>query len=99
MIITGGVGENRGVELISPSGNVSCLLPNMPDGGRKEHTYDHDLICGGTLGLGTQLGQGFVSTASFTCLNLTSSGWVETNHPCMTGLHHLWEYIVTPPGL
>ena len=92
MIITGGVGENRGVELISPSGNVSCLLPNMPDGGRKEHTYDHDLICGGTLGLGTQDLLGFSSDVSFTCLNLTSSGWVETNHS-------LYDWFTSPLGI
>ena len=80
MIVSGGVGENRGVELISPSGYVSCSLPNLPGLGRKEHTHDNGLICGGTAGLGTQEVLGHGGDASRTCLNLTSSGWVNTTH-------------------
>ena len=70
LIISGGVG-NKSDELISPSGNVSCLLPKS---GRMHHTHDKSIICGGLPGAGKDW------SISATCLNLTSSGWVETNH-------------------
>ena len=78
MIISGGVGQNRGVEVISPSGNVSCSLPNLPGSGRKEHTHDKSLICGGSWGI-PQTWKDRIRTSG-TCLNLTRSGWVETQH-------------------
>ena len=62
---------NKSDELISPSGNVSCLLPKS---GRMHHTHDKSIICGGLPGEGKDW------SISATCLNLTSSGWVETNH-------------------
>ena len=70
LIISGGVG-NKSDELISPSGNVSCLLPKS---GRMHHTHDKSIICGGLPGEGKDW------SISATCLNLTSSGWVKTNH-------------------
>ena len=78
MIISGGVGQNRGVEVISPSGNVSCSLPNLPGSGRKEHTHDKSLICGGSWGI-PQTWKDRIRTSG-TCLNLTRSGWVETQY-------------------
>ena len=101
MIISGGVGQNRGVEVISPSGNVSCSLPNLPGAGRKDHTQDKGLICGGYLATGNTLRvlsfsyffDDTSSNVSHTCLNLTSSGWVHTKHflrhPGRTG-HSSW---------
>ena len=88
MIISGGVGQNRGVEVISPSGNVSCSLPNLPGAGRRDHTQDKGLICGGYFANG----QNYipvvsnVSRVSYTCLNLTSAGWVYTSHLLTTYL-------------
>ena len=84
MILSGGVGENRGVEVISPSKNVSCSLPNLPGAGRKDHTQDKGLVCGGFLATGNTLKALFAfdrtSNVRYTCLNLTSSGWVYTSH-------------------
>ena len=82
LIISGGVGD-RGDELISPSGNVSCLLPKS---GRMHHTHDGTLICGGCPGIG----RGCYKGANTTCLNLTSSGWVETNHSLGRARHSSW---------
>ena len=82
LIISGGVGD-RGDELISPSANVSCLLPKS---GRMHHTHDGTLICGGCPGIG----RGCYKGANTTCLNLTSSGWVETNHSLGRARHSSW---------
>ena len=38
------------------------------------HTHDKSIICGGLPGAGKDW------SISATCLNLTSSGWVKTNH-------------------
>ena len=93
MIISGGKGHNsRSVEVISPGGNVSCSLPNLPGDGRQEHTHD-SLVCGGSptkqdVGGGSlQSMDGWMDGRSVrsTCLNLTSSGWVETSHNIMHG--------------
>ena len=89
MIISGGMGkDSSSVEVISPSGNVSCSLPNMPSS-RKDHTHDKSLICGGdevTLDLGgAALSGAGRNDIRSTCLNLTSSGWVETSHNIMHG--------------
>ena len=82
LIISGGVGD-RGDELISPTANVSCLLPKS---GRMHHTHDGTLICGGCPGIG----RGCYKGANTTCLNLTSSGWVETNHSLGRARHSSW---------
>ena len=62
---------DRADELISPSANVSCSLP---ESGRMYHTHDKSIICGGN-----EWGY-FSLTAWKTCINLTSSGWVNTSH-------------------
>ena len=79
MIISGGY-NSRSVEVISPPGNVSCSLPKLPGDGRRDHTHDNSLICGGYPATGGQAAQLDSSNASFTCLNLSSSGWIETSH-------------------
>ena len=91
MIISGGMGINRGVEVISLSGNVSCSLPNLPNNGRREHTHDNNMVCGGTMGIkeaSDTLNQ--FDETSVTCVNLTSSGWVETNHSLWRWRHSSW---------
>ena len=94
MIISGGLGQNSSsVEVISPSGNVSCSLPNMPSG-RKEHSHAKSLICGGTAviqDMGANNLQGSAANLEF-CVNLTSSGWVETNHS-------LYNWFTSPLGI
>ena len=82
LIISGGVGD-RGDELISPSGNVSCSLPKS---GRMYHTHDKNIICGGCLAEG----RGCYKGESAPCLKLTSSGWVETNHSLGRTRHSSW---------
>ena len=81
MIISGGLGQNSSsVEVISPSGNVSCSLPIMPSG-RKEHSHAKSLICGGTAviqDMGANNLQGSAANLEF-CVNLTSSGWVDSH--------------------
>ena len=79
MIISGGY-NSRSVEVISPPGNVSCSLPKLPGDGRRDHTHDNSLICGGYPATGGQAAQLDSSNVSFTCLNLSSSGWIETSH-------------------
>ena len=91
MIISGGMGINKGVELISPSGNVSCSLPYMPNYGRREHTHDNNIVCGGSRGekeASDSLNE--FDITSKTCVNLTSSGWVETNHSIWRWRHSSW---------
>ena len=47
MIISGGSDTSQ-VEVIAPSGNVSCSLPPLPtEHGRFHHTQDNSLVCGG----------------------------------------------------
>ena len=77
MIISGGMGD-RGDEVISPSGNVSCSLPSS---GRMYHTHDKSLICGGYPGEGQEQDWWLWNCPTCkTCLQLTSSGWVYTSH-------------------
>ena len=68
MVVSGGVGYSS--EVISPVGEVSCTLPDLPEI-RLYHTHDKSLICGGN---------GMTSTVMLTCLNLTSSGWIYSHN-------------------
>ena len=64
MMISGGAGGK--VEVISPTGNVSCSLPDMPRPGRARHTMNNNIVCGG--------GGGTTS-----CDQLTSAGWTRSH--------------------
>ena len=56
------------------------------------HTHDKSLICGGSLGAGGDFDTFmFTALASVTCLNLTSSGWVNTRHS-------LYDWYRSPQG-
>ena len=61
MVISAGIGNS--VEVISPSGEVSCALPALPTV-RNFHTHDGNLVCGGGM-----------STTILTCETLGESGW------------------------
>ena len=79
MVISGGVGYSS--EVISPVGEASCTLPDLPEI-RLYHTHDKSLICGGN---------GMTSTVMLTCLNLTSSGWIYShNLTHMRTAHSSW---------
>ena len=74
--------------MISPTENVSCSLPNRGSG-RKEHTHDRSLICGGTPGAEGRVGMSAQkSTMRSSCLNLTSSATHILTH--MRSRHSSW---------
>ena len=74
--------------MISPTENVSCSLPNRGSG-RKEHTHDRSLICGGTPGAEGRVGMSAQkSTMRTSCLNLTSSATHILTH--MRSRHSSW---------
>ena len=92
MIISGGLGQNSSsVEVISPTGNVSCSLPNMSIG-RKEHTHDKKFICGGTAvtqNMGDTVLDYAAAGVEF-CVSLTSSGWVVSHKRYPRWHHSSW---------
>ena len=69
MLVSGG----WGVEVISPSGGVSCQLPSLEGDERVYHTQEGGLLCGG----------GWFSHTVTTCLRLAGPGW-ETSHQLQT---------------
>ena len=69
MIISGGSDTSQ-VEVIAPSGNVSCSLPRLPtEHGRFHHTQDGSLVCGGYPYFDWPQ----------TCVTLTSAGWAHSH--------------------
>ena len=68
MVSGGQNGRSSMVEVLSPTGNVSCRVPQLPDK-RYFHTMDNNTICGG--------GGGSVTWTS--CMKITPSGWVQTH--------------------
>ena len=93
MIISGGMGkDSSSVEVIAPSGNVSCTLPNLTHG-RNDHTQDKNFICGGTLATYTAASASLQSDTTIRdifCQNLTSSGWVTTHKRYPRWSHSSW---------
>lgn len=73
----------RKVEVISPSGEVSCTPPDLPLP-RVYHTHDGNLLCGGKTtsterGVGT-VWKGVLVQEFQDCIKLTSSGWVISHN-------------------
>ena len=70
------------VEVISPTGALSCTLPPLPFQ-QFGHTHNKNIICGGTNPLDDE-GQ--------FCYNLTSSGW-KKSHTLLYGRtgHTSWD--------
>ena len=71
MMVSGG--ENGGgwkveVEVISPTGNVSCSVPDLPQP-RFGHTINNNIVCGGEGGTDTET----------SCDQLTSAGWTRSH--------------------
>ena len=93
MIISGGMGkDSSSVEVIAPSGNVSCTLQNLTQG-RNEHTQNKNFICGGSLATLTAASASLQSDANIRdifCQNLTSSGWVTTHERYPRWSHSSW---------
>ena len=67
-MISGGQGTN--VELISPTGHVSCSVPDLPKR-RYGHTMDNNIVCGGSVTLGADI--------AASCDQLTSAGWTRSH--------------------
>ena len=70
MMISGGSGPKAEVEVISPSGNVSCSAPDLPQP-RRSHTMNNNTVCGGWGGTGTD--------TLTSCYQLTSAGWTRSH--------------------
>ena len=66
MVISAGIGNS--VEVISPSGEVSCALPALPTV-RNFHTHDGNVVCGGGM-----------SATIYNCETLGKSGWRISHH-------------------
>ena len=66
MMISGGISSK--VEVISPSGNVSCSVPDLPQP-RRGHTMNNNTVCGGFSGADTKT----------SCDQLTSAGWNKSH--------------------
>ena len=67
MMISGG--SSSRVEVISPSSNVSCSVPDLPQR-RWGHTMNNNIVCGGNDGL-----TGLMTS----CVQLTSVGWTKSH--------------------
>ena len=76
-MVSGGAGG----EVISPSGNVSCSVPDMPQP-RGYHTMNNNIVCGGEGGTDTRI----------RCDQLTSAGWTRSHTLKYPRAHHSsWE--------
>ena len=85
LMVSGGdpFSTGRKVEVISPSGEVSCSLPDLPLP-RVYHTHDGNLLCGGRTtsaerGVGTEW-KGVLVQEFQNCIKLTSSGWTVSHN-------------------
>ena len=83
MMISGGfVGTRTIVEVISPGGNVSCSVPDMPQP-RRSHTMNNNIVCGGD-GAGTD--------TLTSCYQLTTAGWTRSHTlKYLRDDHFSWE--------
>ena len=75
MMISGGISSK--VEVISPSSNVSCSAPDLPQP-RYGHTMNNNIVCGGVGGTDTWT----------RCAQLTSAGWIRSH----TLIHKRWYH-------
>ena len=66
MMISGGISSK--VEVISPSSNVSCSAPDLPQP-RSAHSMNNNSVCGGFGGADTKT----------SCDQLTSAGWTRSH--------------------
>ena len=67
MMISGGA-RGTEVEVISPTGNVSCSVPDMPQP-IGYHSMNNNTVCGGYGGADTKT----------SCDQLTSAGWTRSH--------------------
>ena len=67
MMISGGVRSGTKVEVISPVGNVSCLVPDLPQP-RYGHSMNNNTVCGG-----------YSTGLMKSCYQLTSVGWNKSH--------------------
>ena len=72
MLISGGRGSSTKVEVevISPGGNVSCSVLDLPQP-RSYHNMNNNTVCGGYGGTGTD--------TETSCYQLTSAGWTRSH--------------------
>ena len=73
MMISGGYGRTGTkveVEVISPSSNVSCSAPDLPQP-RSGHTMNNNIVCGGAGGTDAD--------TLTSCYQLTSAGWSRSH--------------------
>ena len=79
----GGTGAKVEVEVISPSSNVSCSVPDLPQP-RYYHTMNNNTVCGGGGGTGTD--------TRTSCDQLTTAGWTRSHTLIHRRyLHSSWE--------
>ena len=77
MMVSGGAGGE--VEVISPTGNVSCSVPDLPKR-RYGHTMNNNIVCGGSVTLGADI--------AASCDQLTSAGWTRSH----TLIHRRYQH-------
>ena len=93
MISGGGDGvQGRKVQVISPNGNVTCRIPDLPEG-RGTHSMNNNTVCGGQY---TELARRRRRQASdspyVTCLKLSPSGWSRSHTLRHTrAAHSSWQ--------
>ena len=76
MIAGGGYFErSKKVEVISPTNNVSCTIPDLPQE-RRLHSLDNNIVCGGYLAQATRKKR---SIDFFGCTEITRDGWISRN--------------------
>ena len=81
MLISGGTGSSTKVEVINPSGNVSCSPPDLPQP-RYYHTMNNNIVCGGNGGTDTKT----------SCDQLTTAGWTRSHTLIHSRQYHSsWE--------
>ena len=82
MMISGGFGRTGTkveVEVISPSGNVSCSVRDLPQP-RYGHSMNNNTVCGGYGGTGTD--------TRTSCYQLSSAGWTRSH----TLIHRRYQH-------
>ena len=93
MISGGGDGVNgRKVQVISPTGNVSCSIRDLPEG-RGTHSMNNNTVCGGQYTEVSRRRRRQASDSPYvTCLKLSSFGWSRSHTLRHTrAAHSSWQ--------
>ena len=85
LIVTGGYGDGKSVELLHSDGTPWCSLPNLPDS-RVQHTQSGLVACGGRLG-----------NASTSCVTFSGGQW-NTSHSLLHGRYQHSSWTSTRHG-